>query len=220
MTELRVPVKVWDAPTRLFHWAIVLLVGFSWLSAKENWMDWHVVSGYAILTLLLFRLAWGVIGSETARFSRFLANPGMAFRHLRHLNRREPDSAIGHNAAGGWMVLVMLLLLCVQAGTGLYANDDVLTEGPLAETVSKSTSDLLSHIHVLNFKLIEIAVLLHVVVVAAYGVLKGQDLVRPMVTGWKRLPGDPSAPRLASPLLALVAIAAAAGAVAWLVNRS
>jgi cytochrome b len=220
MTELRVPVKVWDVPTRVFHWAVVLLVGFSWLSAKQNWMDWHVVSGYAILTLLLFRIAWGVIGSETARFSRFLVNPSMALRHLRHLNRREPDCAIGHNAAGGWMVLVMLLLLCVQAGTGLYANDDVLTEGPLAETVSKGTSDLLSHIHVLNFKLIEIAVLLHVVAVAAYGVLKGQDLVRPMVTGWKRLPGDPPAPRLANPLLALVVVAAAAGAVAWLVSRS
>jgi cytochrome b len=215
-----VPVQVWDLPTRLFHWAIVLLVGFSWLSQELDWMDWHKLSGYAVLTLLLFRLAWGVVGSETARFRQFLASPRAALRHLADLPRREPDLQVGHNAAGGWMVLVLLLLLAVQVGTGLFANDDVLTEGPLAETVDKSTSDWLSHIHGVNFTLIAIAVAAHVLAVLTYAVLKRHDLVRPMLTGRKRLPADLPPPRMASPWLALLLVVAAAGAVTWLVNRS
>ena len=214
------PVHVWDLPMRLFHWAIVLLVGFSWLSQEREWMDWHKLSGYAVLTLLLFRFAWGVVGSETARFRQFLASPLAALRHLAHLARREPDREVGHNAAGGWMVLVMLLLLAVQVGTGLFANDDALTTGPLAYSVDKSTSDWLSHIHRLNFTLIELAIAAHILAVLTYAVLKRHDLVRPMVTGRKRLPTDLRPPRMASPWLALVLVVVAAGAVAWLVNRS
>ncbi len=215
-----VPVRVWDLPTRLFHWALVLLVGFSWLSAQCNWMGRHLLSGYAILALLLFRLAWGVVGSETARFGQFLASPLAALRHLAHLPRREPDHQVGHNAAGGWMVLLMLMLLAVQVGTGLFSNDDSLTEGPLAETVDKSTSDWLSHIHRVNFTLIEIAVAGHILAVLTYAVLKRHDLVRPMLTGHKRLPADLTRPRMASVWLALLLIVVAAGAVTWLVNRS
>jgi len=215
-----VPVRVWDLPTRLFHWAIVLLVAFSWLAQKLDWMDWHKLSGYAVLTLLLFRLAWGFVGSETARFRQFLASPRAALRHLAHLPRREPDHQVGHNAAGGWMVLGLLGLLAVQVGTGLFANDDVLTEGPLADTVDKSTSDWLSHIHVVNFRLIKLAVAAHILAVLTYAVLKRHDLVRPMLTGRKRLPAELPPPRMASPWLALLLVVLAAGAVTWLVNRS
>ena len=215
-----VPVRVWDLPTRLFHWTLVLLVGFSWLSQELDWMDWHKRSGYAVLTLLVFRLAWGIVGSETARFSKFLASPRAALRHLVHLPRREPDHEVGHNAAGGWMVLGMLALLAVQVVTGLYANDDVLTEGPLAQSVDKSTSDWLSHIHVVNFKLIEIAVAAHILAVLTYAVVKRHDLVRPMLTGRKRLPAALGAPRMASPWLALVLAVVAAGVAWWVVNRA
>lgn len=211
-------VTVWDVPTRLFHWAIVLLVGFSWLSYRLNWMDWHMRSGYAVLTLLVFRLLWGVLGSDTARFSRFLASPRAALRHLRDLPRREPDQEVGHNPAGGWMVLGMLLLLTVQVSTGLCANDDVLTEGPFAEAVGKDTSDWLSHIHVLNFTLIEIAVCLHVLAIVTYAVVKRHNLVRPMITGRKRLPPTVAPPRLASPWLALLVALGAVGVVVWLVR--
>jgi cytochrome b len=183
-------------------------------------MEWHMRSGYTILTLLLFRLAWGFVGSDTARFRQFLASPRAALRHLTHLARREPDHQVGHNAAGGWMVLGLLGLLAVQVGTGLFANDDILTEGPLAETVDKSTSDWLSHIHVVNFKLIEIAVAAHILAVLTYAVLKRHNLVRPMLTGRKRLPAGLPPPRMASPWLALLLVVAAAGAVTWLVNRS
>jgi cytochrome b len=211
-------VKVWDAPTRLFHWVVAVLVGFSWFSMHESWMELHFLSGYTILTLLLFRLVWGFVGSDTARFGRFLASPVAALSHLRRIGRREPDREIGHNAAGGWMVLVMLVLLLVQALTGLCANDDIMNEGPLAHVVGKSWSNWLSSIHSKNFTLIEIAVGLHVLAVLTYAVLKRQDLVRPMITGRKRLPAGMRGPFIVSLWLAVAVLVVAAAAVALLVN--
>jgi cytochrome b len=213
VTERIVPVRVWDAPTRIFHWAIVVLLGTSWLTESRGWMTLHFLSGYSIITLLLFRLAWGVCGSQTARFSHFLKSPTAALRHLAQLHRREPDTCIGHNAAGGWMVLVMLALLAVQAATGLFANDDGDTEGPLFGYVSKERSDWLSHIHAVNFTLIELAALAHIAAVLAYAVLKRHDLVRPMITGRKHLPDELTPPVLVSPVRAVVLLAIAAGIV-------
>jgi cytochrome b len=118
------------------------------------------------------------------------------------------------------MVLGMLGLLAAQVGTGLYANDDVLTEGPLAQSVDKSTSDWLSHIHVVNFRLIEVAVAAHILAVLTYAVVKRHDLVRPMLTGRKRLPVALEAPRMASAWLAVLLLVVAAGVVWWVVNRS
>ncbi len=218
-TAAEFKVTVWDLPIRLFHWAIVLLVGFSWLSARLEWMDWHLRSGYAILTLLVFRLLWGVFGSQTARFAQFLTGPRAILRHLAHLPRREPDREIGHNAVGGWMVVLMLILLSIQAGTGLFSNDDIMTEGPCADVVGKDNSDWLTHIHRLNFTLIEIVIALHILAVLTYAVVKRQDLVRPMLTGRKRLPVALPAPRLRHPLLALGLLAIAAGVVTLVVNH-
>lgn len=203
MRQLLLPMRIWDLPTRLFHWILVLLVFTSWLSTELNWMRVHILSGLTVLSLLLFRLIWGFIGSDTARFSHFVKSPLAATRHLMHLARREPDIEAGHNAAGGWMVLVFLTLLSVQAGTGLCANDDVLTEGPLARIVGKARSDWLTHIHNVNFTLIEIVVALHVLAIITYRLLKGHDLLSPMLTGKKRLPGATRAPRMMHPVLAL-----------------
>ena len=199
MSERIVPMRVWDAPTRLFHWALVILLGISWLTESRGWMELHFLSGYSIIALLLFRVAWGFAGSQTARFSHFIRSPMAALRHLAHLHRREPDTEIGHNAAGGWMVLVMLALLAVQVATGLCANDDANTEGPLFNYVGKDRSDWLSHIHAVNFMLIQIAVLLHVVAILIYLGLKRHDLVRPMITGRKQLPDALSPPRAGQP---------------------
>nr|WP_294530957.1 cytochrome b/b6 domain-containing protein [uncultured Rhodopila sp.] len=211
-------IKVWDLPVRLFHWAIVVLIVAAWTTQELNKMEWHMRVGYAILALLLFRIVWGFIGSDTARFVRFLKSPAAVLRHLSHLRRREADREIGHNAAGGWMVLLMLVLLGVQAGTGLFSNDDSATDGPLMHLVGKDQSDFISKIHALNFNLILAVIVLHVAAITAYAVLKRQNLVRPMVTGTKEMPGDTAAPRLVSPVWAAVALAAAAGAVACLVN--
>src|SRR4051794_23777806 len=212
------PVRVWDLPVRLFHWAIVVLIFFAWATQEFNHMEWHGWIGYTILTLLIFRVVWGVIGSDTARFTRFLRSPAAALVHLRHLRRREADTEIGHNAAGGWMVLVMLALLGIQAGTGLFANDDGNTEGPLMHLVGKDESDWLSKIHALNFNLILAVIVLHVAAIGAYAVLKRQNLVRPMLTGVKLVPGEVAAPRLVSPVWALVTLAVAVGVVAWVVG--
>jgi len=209
--------KVWDLPVRLFHWSIAVLILAAWLSQEFNRMDVHVWIGYTILTLLLFRIVWGFIGSDTARFRLFLKSPASAFRHLAHIRRREPDLGIGHNAAGGWMVLVLLVLLAVQVGTGLCANDQIETYGPLSERVGQDWSDWLSQVHAANFVAIEVAVLLHVAAVFAYMLLKGQNLIRPMITGRKRLPADTRPPRMRGSLLALALLAVSGGIVAAVV---
>jgi cytochrome b len=212
-------VRVWDAPTRLFHWTIVLLVAFSWLTAELFWMDLHYLSGEAILTLVLFRIIWGFTGSDTSRFGRFLKSPLAAIEHLRHLRRREPDTEMGHNAAGGWMVLGLLGLLSAQVGTGLFSgDDDAAVEGPLRHLVSAATSDRLTNVHGLIFTAIQIAVVLHVAAVVMYYVLKGHNLVRPMITGTKIIETPVEAPRMVHPARAGLILCAAALAVAALVR--
>ncbi|MDJ0386502.1 cytochrome b/b6 domain-containing protein [Roseomonas sp. E05] len=215
-----VRVKVWDPWVRLVHWAIVGLIGLSWWTAETGRMDLHLTSGYLALTLLLFRLLWGFIGSETARFRHFLRSPLAALGHLRSLFRRAPDTELGHNAAGGWMVLALLGALLLQVGTGLFADDQILTRGPLAGFVSGAASDWATFIHIRNFNVILALAALHVLAVAVYALAKGQNLVLPMLTGVKRVPAALArhAPRLGSPVLAL-ALLAAAGAAAWGLSR-
>jgi cytochrome b len=197
---------------------LVGLIFASWLTQELDRMDVHIWIGEWVLALLLFRIVWGFIGSDTARFSRFLRSPVAALRHLSHLRRREPDIEIGHNAAGGWMVLVMLALIGVQCATGLFSNDDGDTEGPLMHLVGKDRSDWLSHIHHVTFKAIEVVIVLHVLAIMAYAVLKRQNLVRPMVTGVKLMPDGARAPGLVNPLWALVTLVVAFGAVVWVVK--
>jgi cytochrome b len=218
-TVLRLSMRVWDLPTRLFHWAIVALVATSYVTTQLDDIQLHLLSGYTILALLLFRLAWGFVGSDTSRFGRFVKSPVAAFRHLAAFPKREPDDEIGHNAAGGWMVLVMLLLLAVQVGTGLFSNDDVVTQGPLAQFVSKAVSDRITGYHALNFNILLGAIGLHVVAIAAYAAVKRQNLLRPMITGRKRLPGSTRQPRMASPVLAAALVALAACLVWVLATR-
>ncbi|MFC0408751.1 cytochrome b/b6 domain-containing protein [Roseomonas elaeocarpi] len=214
------PVRVWDGWIRLVHWAIAVLVPFSWWTAWSYRMDWHLLSGFTILTLVIFRVVWGFVGSDTARFTRFLRSPLEALGHLRHMTRREADTELGHNAAGGWMVLVLLGLLIVQTVTGLMSDDQVTTHGPLAPHVSGDASDLADSIHRTVFWVIAGAAALHVLVVVLYAVLKGQDLVRPMVTGVKRLPAGfaARAPRLGHPALG-AALLACAALLVWWVSR-
>jgi cytochrome b len=212
------PMRIWDAPTRLFHWAIVLLVLLSFVSVEANWMRVHLASGYTVLTLLLFRLVWGFVGSETSRFRQFLASPAKALRSLRGFRQRSPDTQVGHNPAGGWMVLAMLGLLGVQVLTGLFNTEEYgasyAAAGPLVKYVSKDTAGILGAVHAANFYVLLLAILLHIAAIGAYLRLKGHDLVRPMITGVKRLPAATRQPRLVSPLRA-VAVLALAGVAVW-----
>ncbi|OAJ54779.1 hydrogenase [Paraburkholderia ginsengiterrae] len=197
-------VLVWDAPTRLFHWLLVVLVAVAYTTLKLNWIDWHVRSGEAVLVLLLFRLLWGCFGSETARFRSFVTSPVSALRHLPHLFRREPDVQVGHNAAGGWMVLLLLTLLLLETLSGLYVNNEVADNGPLSEWVPAWFANAISTLHAVVWNLLLAAVALHVLVIALYAVVKGHDLVRPMLNGYKALPASVSAPRQAPAWLALL----------------
>lgn len=217
----RVPnllMRVWDAPTRLFHWLLVLLVAFSYVSVQKDWIELHFLSGYTILTLLLFRLVWGFVGSDTSRFGNFLRNPLEGLKHLVHFTRREPDTEVGHNAAGGWMVIAMLLVLGAQVTTGLFSRQDDGLDAPLAHHLSKSVSNQLTGLHGTIFNVILALVGLHVVAIVAYAVVKRHDLVRPMVTGRKRLPATMAQPRFTSPVVALT-ILAVAGLVVWLLVK-
>jgi len=133
MRETGLWVRVWDGPIRLFHWGVVVLVFTSWLTQYEGWMQAHEIAGYTMFAALLFRLAWGAVGSDTARFSHFVTSWRAAARHLAQALHREPDRQVGHNPAGGWMVLLLITLLFGETLSGLYVANDVADEGPLTQ---------------------------------------------------------------------------------------
>jgi len=208
------PILVWDLPTRLFHWLLVALVTASFASGKigGNAMWYHERCGEAILALLIFRLVWGFIGSTPSRFRTFLAGPSTVVRYALTLFRREPDHHLSHNPLGGWSVVAMLLVLFVQAGTGLFANDDIATQGPLYKWVSKAFSDRLTSIHHLNHDVIIALVAVHVAAVLFHLIYKRENLITPMITGIKHWPSDFSEDTSQQPfwLAAMVAVIAAA----------
>jgi cytochrome b len=214
------PVLVWDVPVRLFHWLTVVLVISAYATLKLNWIDWHVRVGEALLTLVIFRLLWGWFGGETARFRNFMASPVAASRHLRHLFRREPDLQVGHNAAGGWMVMLLLVLLLLETLSGLYVNNDIADEGPLSEWVPAWLANAISALHALVWDVLVAAVALHVVVILLYALVKGHNLLRPMWTGYKSLPASVKAPLHRPAWLALLPLGVGVAAVmmlaAWL----
>lgn len=212
------PVVVWDAAVRLFHWLTVALVAAAYVTWRLNWMAWHAYAGDAVLGLVLFRIAWGFLGSETARFSGFLASPRAALKHLAGLLRREPDVQVGHNAAGGWMVLLLLALLLGQALTGILDNNDVADVGPLTGALPAWALDLIDTLHTLLWDTLMAAVVLHVLAIAAYAVLKRHNLSGPMLTGRKWLPDSRQAPRLASLALALVLLGCSTAVAALLAS--
>ena len=213
-----VKVKVWDAPVRIFHWLLVLMLIFQYVTVKASYMTWHMYGGYTILALLLFRIIWGFVGSTHARFGDFLYGPAAMFAYVKTLPRREAAKFAGHNPLGGLSVLLMLLAVLVQAVTGLFANDDVLTEGPLVQWISKELSDRITTIHRYNFYLIFGLAAAHILAILYYLLYKSENLVKAMFTGYKTLPAAPSGTRIAGAWLALVVLAIAAAAVYFLIN--
>jgi cytochrome b len=214
-------IRVWDLPTRIFHWALAILVIFSFASGKigGGWMDWHLKSGYAILALLVFRLGWGILGGRTARFAHFVRGPRAAIDYARAIFGGNRPHTLGHNPMGGWMVVFMLGLLVAQAGSGLFADDEIATQGPLAGKVSNAVVVKMSAFHYYNGWTIVAAVVLHVIAVAAYQWGLKVDLLRPMVSGWKVVPPGmrPPEPERAAVWLAAVVLAVAAAFVYALV---
>ncbi|MGH8141787.1 MAG: cytochrome b/b6 domain-containing protein [Steroidobacteraceae bacterium] len=203
-------VLVWDAATRLFHWTVVALVVAAYVTWRLNWMDWHVRLGDAALAAVLFRILWGFFGSDTTRFARFVTGPRAALLHLAHALRREPDRQAGHNPAGGWMVLLLVLLLLAETLTGLYVNNEVANQGPLSALAPASVADAIDALHGILWNVLLAAAALHVLAVAGYGLVKRQDLLTPMFTGRKRLPASVPVPRIAGPIRALIVLASSA----------
>jgi cytochrome b len=171
-------VKVWDFPVRLFHWGQALLIGGLWLTAELGEMDWHIWLAYCLGTLWSGRIIWGVIGSDTARFTQFLASPKRVWRYF----RGESPSQLGHNPAGGWMVILLLTLVGLQFFSGLCSSDDIFVEGPLYASVSSDFSAAMGWWHEVNFNLLLGAVAIHVLAVLVYEI-KGQRLLLPMING-------------------------------------
>jgi cytochrome b len=211
-------VLVWDIPIRVFHWLIVALIAAAYATWRLNWMVLHGWVGDAVLTLVLFRLLWGFLGSETARFSRFLTSPRIVFQHLKHALRAEPDRQVGHNPAGGWMVLLLLALLLAETLTGLYVANDIADEGPLTELVPTWAANAIAASHAILWDALLAAIVLHVLAIAGFAAIKGQNLLRPMITGTKLLPASTPAPRAGSAPRAVLLLLGCAVATALLVN--
>lgn len=210
-------VRVWDLPTRMFHWLLVVLVVGAYATYKwgDVQMRWHVWNGYAVLTLVAFRLIWGLVGSSTARFASFVRGPKAMLDYARGLVAGRPARCLGHNPLGGAMIVVMLLALAAQGGMGLFATDDVLVNGPLRHTVSSATAARLTSLHKLGFWLVVGLAGLHVAAVLLHLLWKGDNLVLPMLTGRKpraELPAD-AVPELRPAWTGALALAVAAGLV-------
>ena len=199
-------VKVWDLPTRLFHWTLALLIVVLAVSGQLGKLDVHMLVGPAVVALVLFRLAWGLVGSQTARFSHFVRGPRAVLAYIAAA-RNGAVRSVGHNPLGAFSVLALLTLALVQGLTGLFTSDDILSEGPLAHLVSAKTVALLSAVHRLGFKLLLAFIALHLAAVAFYRFVKKDDMVEAMITGEKLVPEGVEGIRFKNPLLALAVLA-------------
>lgn len=211
-------VRVWDVPIRLFHWSVVLLLAVSWLSADQGYMKVHLWSGLTLLALLLFRIAWGIVGSTTARFSDFLHPPRKVIGYLNGLRGGDRILYAGHNPAGGWMVAVMIAVLLAQVLTGLFANDSLRFHAPFALWVSEEASNQATNLHGTIFNVILFVIWCHVVAVGFYLLVKGDNLVWPMFHGKKPHSHVPAGHSIVftSLSVALLLLALAAGIAVWI----
>ncbi|RZI83075.1 MAG: cytochrome B [Rubrivivax sp.] len=186
-------IRVWDLPTRLFHWALVVIIAGALVTQFIGGaaMDWHFRFGYAALALVFFRIVWGVMGPRYARFSSFIRRPSVILAYL----KGQASSNSGHNPLGGLSVLAMLAVILLQAGSGLFANDDIASEGPLAKLIDKAWSDQLTWFHAqVTGKLIYGLIGLHLLAIAYHRLRKKLDLITPMITGNQAVEGDDALP--------------------------
>ena len=210
-------VKIWDLPTRLFHWALVVLIAMQYATGEFHLLDmrWHFWSGYATLALIGFRVLWGLFGSQTSRFADFVRPPRVVLAYVKEQFSANPPHSIGHNPLGGWSVLILLACIAVQIATGLFASDDIDTDGPLVDLVSRRTVKLMTRLHDWNQNLLLLLIALHVIAVLLHLLLRRDDLIVPMITGRKRVTTAQPL-RFKSGWLALGLFAACAAAVmAW-----
>jgi len=209
-------IRVWDLPTRLFHWALMVAVMGLLVTGNVggNWINWHMRLGYAVFTLILFRLVWGFVGGHWSRFGNFVPTPRGLWAYLRGA---EPAKHVGHNPLGALSVLALLTVLAAQVGSGLLTDDEIAFTGPLVPLVSSSAVSLASWYHSEVGKLVLLAlVALHLSAIAFYRFVKKQRLVQAMLTGDQ--PAPPPLPAetrdtLSTRFLALAILLGCAGVV-------
>jgi cytochrome b len=213
--------RVWDLPTRIFHWALavcvfcLLITGFRGGDA----MSWHYRFGYCVLTLLMFRLVWGIVGGKWSRFASFIYAPSNILRYLK--GQGEPLHSVGHNPLGAFSVFAMLALLLAQVGTGLISDDEISAAGPLTKFVTNATVSLASSYHVTIGKvLVIVLVITHLAAIVFYLYKKRENLIKPMLHGDKLLPASTPASidTTATRTLAVAILLVCAAAVYWLVS--
>ena len=203
---------VWDLPVRLFHWLLAALILFSWWSVRNHHTDWHIWSGCAILTLLIFRLLWGFVGSSTARFSTFVRGPRAIAGYWRGTWR-----GIGHNPLGALSVLALLAAVAVQVGLGLFSGDeDGLYMGPLAQLISVDASDKARDLHETWFDVILVLIALHLIAILYYRA-RGRKLTLPMITGRAEVEPGTEPMRPGKWWAALICLAIGIGIIRWII---
>jgi cytochrome b len=215
-------VRVWDLPTRIFHWALVACIIGLVTTAQigGNAMDWHFRFGYAVLTLVLFRLLWGFVGGHWSRFSTFLYSPANLLRYIRGQGDGRPP--LGHNPLGALSVFAILGVLLLQVGTGLFSDDEIAAVGPLSKLASAAMVSQLTYYHKEIGKLIVLfLVVLHIGAIVFYHLKRKKNLIRPMLVGDASSPTPQPASRddAGSRTLAAVILVGCAFAVATLLKQ-
>ena len=212
-------VLIWDFPTRLFHWLLVICFCGSWLTAEAgfDWTQTHIYFGYCTLGLVLFRILWGFLGNEYARFGQFLKSPLATLKSISHLFDRTSDRNAGHSPYSGYAVIFLLYFALAQAVSGLFISDDILYSGPYNPAVSGDLAGTLAWYHHLNFTMFQVMVGIHILAILWYRLWKGESLVLPMITGRKMHNAFKSASNV-SPLKALIVITLCITAIVLLVQ--
>lgn len=211
---------VWDIPTRLFHWLLAAAIVGAYWTGEFGGFDktWHMRFGYAVLALVIFRILWGLFGSRSARFTSFLRGPGTVWAYLRTFGSRRADPTDTHNPLGALSVIALLLAVLAQAGSGLFASDDILTEGPLNGLLPGAVDSIANRTHGLAVWFIIALVVLHLAAIAYYRFHKGENLTGAMVTGYRELPPGLGMERPASLWLAGLFAAISVGCVYFTVE--
>ncbi len=181
--------KIWDPVTRLWHWVLAIIVISTWVLGEFMSFDtirWHFYLGYSLLALVAFRMLWGFIGPAPVRWINLWPRPAALIQYLRELRYRKPSGSAGHNPLGSLSVLAILVVLAAQAGSGLFIeSDDFFESAALAGNVNQDTINWLTSWHHLLSDVLLALVVLHLLAIIFYRVWKREDLVRPMITGWK-----------------------------------
>ncbi len=212
---------VWDLPLRLFHWLFAVFVFAAWYTAeqKSELIELHMLLGYFLLGLVIFRILWGFVGTRHSRFSSFFPTPSRLVNYFKSFASEQPIQYTGHNPAGSLMVLLMIILILMQSVSGLYMSDDVFSSGPYQGSMGDEFDQAMKFIHYNVFDVMIGAIALHIAVVFYYRIKKKRDLITPMVTGKKPVHNIDNDDAITSSriLLAVIIALLVAAFVYWLV---